>query len=40
MNCSSVEHVGLSGRYGSSERPDGDIEAMAVSATCSRRTAA
>lgn len=30
LNCSSVEHVGLSGRYGSGERPDGDIEAMAV----------
>ncbi len=30
VNCSSVEHVGLSGRYGSSDAPDGDIEAMAV----------
>ena len=31
INCSAVEHVGLSGRYGISElRPDGDIEAMAL----------
>src|SRR3954447_16071988 len=30
VNCSSVEHVGLSGRYGSSDSPDGDIEAMGV----------
>jgi hypothetical protein len=30
VNCSSVEHVGLAGRYGSSDTPDGDIEAMAV----------
>ncbi|MGZ8693866.1 MAG: class I SAM-dependent methyltransferase [Gaiellaceae bacterium] len=30
INCSSVEHVGLSGRYGSSDAPDGDIEAMAI----------
>jgi SAM-dependent methyltransferase len=30
VNCSSVEHVGLAGRYGSRERPDGDIEAMAI----------
>lgn len=30
INCSSVEHVGLAGRYGVSEaRPDGDLEAMA-----------
>lgn len=30
LNCSSVEHVGLVGRYGVSEpRPDGDLEAMA-----------
>ena len=29
LNCSSVEHVGLAGRYGvRSERPDGDLEAM------------
>jgi len=30
VNCSSVEHVGLAGRYGSFEREDGDIEAMAI----------
>lgn len=30
VNCSSVEHVGLSGRYGSFEHPDGDLEAMAI----------
>lgn len=30
INCSSIEHVGLSGRYGVKEnRADGDIEAMA-----------
>ena len=28
LNCSSVEHVGLAGRYGSPDRPDGDLEAM------------
>jgi SAM-dependent methyltransferase len=30
VNCSSVEHVGLAGRYGSTEAPDGDLEAMAI----------
>lgn len=30
INCSTVEHVGLSGRYGVTEnQPDGDLEAMA-----------
>jgi hypothetical protein len=30
INCSTVEHVGLTGRYGVIEsRPDGDLEAMA-----------
>lgn len=29
VNCSSVEHVGLGGRYGSSDAPDGDLDAMA-----------
>src|SRR5664280_274442 len=24
MNCSTIEHVGLAGRYGSTDRPDGD----------------
>jgi uncharacterized protein DUF268 len=30
LNCSSVEHVGLGGRYGSSDATDGDLEAMAI----------
>jgi len=30
INCSSVEHVGLGGRYGSGEASDGDLEAMSV----------
>ena len=30
LNCSSIEHVGLPGRYGSAGRPDGDLEAMAL----------
>ena len=30
VNCSSVEHVGLAGRYGSGTRADGDLEAMGV----------
>jgi SAM-dependent methyltransferase len=29
VNCSSVEHVGLGGRYGASDASDGDLEAMA-----------
>src|SRR5262249_15509701 len=28
VNCSTTEHIGLSGRYGSSEAPDGDLRAM------------
>jgi len=28
INCSSVEHVGLPGRYGSPDVPDGDLQAM------------
>lgn len=28
LNCSSVEHVGLGGRYGSVDEPDGDLRAM------------
>ncbi len=28
VNCSTTEHIGLSGRYGSSESPDGDLRAM------------
>jgi hypothetical protein len=30
INCSSVEHVGLAGRYGSRPEPDGDLRAMAA----------
>ena len=30
LNCSSVEHVGLGGRYGSSDAPAGDLDAMAA----------
>jgi len=28
INCSSIEHVGLAGRYGSRDEPDGDLIAM------------
>ena len=28
INCSTIEHIGLSGRYGSVENPDGDLMAM------------
>jgi SAM-dependent methyltransferase len=28
INCSTIEHVGLSGRYDSIEAPDGDLAAM------------
>jgi hypothetical protein len=30
INCSSVEHVGLAGRYGSFEDSSGDLKAMAI----------
>jgi len=30
INCSTIEHVGLGGRYGSSNAPDGDLDAMTV----------
>lgn len=30
INCSTTEHIGLSGRYGSTEDPDGDLKAMAI----------
>jgi hypothetical protein len=30
INCSTVEHVGLAGRYGSRSASDGDLEAMGV----------
>ena len=30
LNCSSVEHVGLPGRYGSRDVGDGDLEAMEI----------
>lgn len=29
LNCSSIEHVGLAGRYGSRAESDGDLRAMA-----------
>jgi SAM-dependent methyltransferase len=32
INCSSVEHVGLAGRYGSGNQPDGDLDAMRIMA--------
>jgi hypothetical protein len=32
VNCSSVEHVGLGGRYGSFEAEDGDLDAMGIMA--------
>lgn len=28
INCSTTEHIGLFGRYGSTEEPDGDLRAM------------
>lgn len=28
INCSTLEHIGLGGRYGSSEKADGDVLAM------------
>ncbi|HKI97022.1 MAG TPA: DUF268 domain-containing protein [bacterium] len=28
INCSTTEHIGLSGRYGNREDPDGDLTAM------------
>jgi len=30
INCSSVEHVGLAGRYGSSNASEGDLDAMRI----------
>ena len=33
LNCSSIEHVGLAGRYGSPDEPDGDLRAMDKMAT-------
>ena len=33
LNCSTVEHVGLAGRYGSPDDPDGDLRAMAKMAS-------
>jgi 2-polyprenyl-3-methyl-5-hydroxy-6-metoxy-1,4-benzoquinol methylase len=30
INCSSIEHVGLPGRYGSFDAPDGDLRAMEI----------
>lgn len=28
LNCSTIEHVGLGGRYGAADAPDGDLAAM------------
>jgi SAM-dependent methyltransferase len=28
LNCSSIEHVGVAGRYGSPDEPEGDLRAM------------
>jgi SAM-dependent methyltransferase len=30
INCSTTEHIGLAGRYGSSDMPDGDLAAMTL----------
>jgi Caenorhabditis protein of unknown function, DUF268 len=30
INCSTTEHIGVSGRYGSVEEPDGDLRAMSL----------
>jgi hypothetical protein len=30
INCSTTEHIGLAGRYGSADAPDGDLAAMAI----------
>ncbi len=30
INCSTTEHIGLAGRYGSADAPDGDLAAMAL----------
>jgi hypothetical protein len=32
INCSTVEHVGLPGRYGGPSIPDGDLEACSACA--------
>jgi SAM-dependent methyltransferase len=37
INCSSIEHVGLAGRYGSPDEPDGDLRAMAKMARILKR---
>jgi len=37
LNCSTVEHVGLAGRYGSEDAPDGDLRAMEKLAAALRR---
>lgn len=40
INCSTVEHVGLSGRYGVTEvLPDGDLEAMQILRRAMKRNA-
>jgi len=30
INCSTTEHIGLAGRYGSADMPDGDVVAMTL----------
>lgn len=30
VNCSTTEHIGLSGRYNNQEEPDGDLRAMSL----------
>ena len=39
LNCSTVEHVGLAGRYGSADDADGDLRAMRTLAEVSAPTA-
>lgn len=37
LNCSTIEHVGLGGRYNSTEAPDGDLEAMQEAARVAKK---
>lgn len=36
--CSTIEHIGLAGRYGSSEIPEGDIRALRVAKDLLKKT--
>jgi hypothetical protein len=38
MNCSTVEHVGLAGRYGSKSNQNGDLESMSILADLVNKT--